>query len=118
MVSITSEYSIYLYSEKVDMRKDISGLIGVVTDKMKGNPYKPKSIFLFYGRNPRIMKVLIREFNRFELTKIRLDDGRFLRPVTSEDLKYGKISWSDFVLLTETVSRPWKTVKYIDCEAV
>lgn len=118
MVSITSEYSIFLYSEKVDMRKDISGLIGIVTDKMKGNPYKSKSIFLFYGKNPRVMKVLVREYNRFELTKIRLDEGRLLRPVTSGDMKYGKISWSDFVLLTETVSRPWKRVEYVDCEVV
>ncbi len=114
MVSITSEYSIYLYSEKIDMRKDISGLIGVVTDQMDGNPYKLKSIYLFYGKNPRMMKVLIREYNRFELTKIRLDDGRFLRPITDENRSSGKISWSDFVLLTETISRTSRTIKYVD----
>ena len=32
MVSITSEYGLYLYTGKVDMRKGIDGLCGIVSD--------------------------------------------------------------------------------------
>lgn len=56
---------------------------------------------MFSGRNPRVKKVLIREYNRYELTTIRLDEGRFLRPLTDPERVGGKISWSDFVMLTE-----------------
>lgn len=56
---------------------------------------------VFGGRNPRVKKVLIREYNRYELTRIRLDEGRFLRPLTDPERVGGKICWSDFVMLTE-----------------
>ena len=56
---------------------------------------------VFGGRNPRVKKVLIREYNRYELTTIRLDEGRFLRPLTDPERVGGKICWSDFVMLTE-----------------
>ena len=38
MVTMSSEYSIYLYREKVDLRKGISGLSGIVRSEMKMNP--------------------------------------------------------------------------------
>lgn len=46
------------------------------------------------GRNIKVKKVLIREYNRYELTKVRLDDGRFIRPQTDPERVGGKIFWS------------------------
>ena len=40
MVTMSSEYSIYLYREKVDLRKGISGLSGIVRSEMKMNPQR------------------------------------------------------------------------------
>ena len=57
MVTISSEYTIYLYREKVDLRKGINGLSGIVRNEMKLNPYTSKSIYVFSGRNPRLKKV-------------------------------------------------------------
>ena len=51
MVTMTSEYSIYLYREKVDLRKGISGLSGIVRDEMRLNPNTAKSVYVFSGRN-------------------------------------------------------------------
>lgn len=79
MVTMSSEYSIYLYREKVDLRKGISGLSGIVRSEMKMNPNTAKSIYVFSGSNPRIKKILVREHNRFELTQIRLDSGKFFQ---------------------------------------
>ena len=51
MVTMSSEYSIYLYREKVDLRKGISGLSGIVRDEMRRNPNTAKSVYVFSGRN-------------------------------------------------------------------
>ena len=114
MVTMSSEYSIYLYREKVDLRKGISGLSGIVRDEMRLNPNTAKSVYVFSGRNPRIKKILVREHNRYELTQIRLDNGRFFRPVMDESRRSGKISWSDLVLLTEASVSGNVRIKYID----
>ena len=103
MVTMSSEYSIYLYREKVDLRKGISGLSGIVRSEMRLNPNTAKSIYVFSGSNPRIKKILVREHNRYELTQIRLDNGRFFKPVMDESRRFGKIGWSDLVLLTVRV---------------
>ena len=114
MVTMSSEYTIYLYRDKVDLRKGISGLSGIVRSEMNMNPNTAKSIYVFSGSNPRIKKILVREHNRFELTQIRLDAGRFFRPVMDESRRYGKICWSDLVMLTEASVCGNVRIKYID----
>lgn len=51
MVTMSSEYSIYLYREKVDLRKGTSGLSGIVRDEMRLNPNTAKGVYVFSGRN-------------------------------------------------------------------
>ena len=115
MLTVSNEYGIYLYSGRVDMRKGIDGLCGIVRAQMGVSPFKSKSIFIFGGRNPRAKKVLIREFNRFELISIRLDEGRFIAPVTSSpERPPGQLHWTDFTLLTEASVRGEVTIRYID----
>ena len=114
MVTMSSEYSIFLYREKVDLRKGISGLSGIVRAEMRMSPYTAKSIYVFSGSNPRIKKILVREHNRYELTQIRLDNGRFFKPVMDESRRFGRISWSDLVLLTEASASGNVRIKYID----
>ena len=114
MVTMSSEHTIYLYRDKVDLRKGISGLSGIVRSEMNMNPNTAKSIYVFSGSNPRIKKILVREHNRFELTQIRLDAGKFFRPVMDESRRYGKIYWSDLVMLTEASVCGNVRVKYID----
>lgn len=114
MVTMSSEYSIYLYRDRVDLRKGISGLSGIVREEMRLNPNTPKSVYVFSGRNPRIKKILVREHNRYELTQIRLDNGRFFSPVMDTERRFGKISWSDLVMLTEASVCGNVRVKYID----
>ena len=43
MVSITSEYGLYLYTGKVDLRKGINCLCGIISCEMGHNPRKPKT---------------------------------------------------------------------------
>ena len=105
---------VFLITGYTDMRKGIDGLCGIVSEQMGHNPRNPKSVFIFSGRNPRLKKVLIREYNRYELTTIRLDEGRFIRPQTDPDRSGGKICWSDFVMLTECAASASTVIKYLD----
>lgn len=57
MVTMSSEYSIYLYREMVDLRKGISGLSGIVRSEMKMNPNTAKSLYVLSGNNLRIKKL-------------------------------------------------------------
>ena len=114
MVTMSSEYSIDLYREKVDLRKGIFGLSGIVRSEMKMNPNTAKSIYVFSGSNPRIKKILVREHNRFELTQIRLDAGKFFKPIMDESRRFGKICWSDLVMLTEASVCGNIRIKYVD----
>lgn len=60
MVTMSSEYSIYLYREKVDLRKGISRLSGIVRTEMNMNPNTAKSIYVFSESNQMIKKILVR----------------------------------------------------------
>lgn len=114
MLTVSNDYGIYLCSEKVDMRKGIDGLCGIVRSQMGISPFKSKSIFVFGGNNPRTKKVLVREYNRFELISIRLDEGWFIRPDTDPEKHYGQNTWTDFTLLTAASVKGEVKVKYID----
>lgn len=114
MVTMSSEYSIYLYREEVDLRKGISGLSGIVRSEMKMNPDAAKSIYVFSGCNQRIKKILVREHNRFELTQICLDLGEFFKRIMDESRRFGKICWSDHVMLTEASVCGNIRIMYVD----
>lgn len=114
MLKLGSEYGIYLYSEKIDMRNGIDGLCGIVRNHIGINPFKSKSVFIFSGRNPRMKKILVREYNRFELLTIRLDNECFIKPELDSKRRYGQISLMDFSMLTEaSISRKIR-IEYID----
>lgn len=104
MISFTSEQRYYIYPGPMDMRKDIDGLSGIVRDDMHLDPTRCNGVFLFMSKNRRMMKILLRGLGRFELLKIRLDKDKFLIPVYDEKLCCYRLSWSDFVNITEAVS--------------
>ncbi|MCI1646720.1 MAG: IS66 family insertion sequence element accessory protein TnpB [Bacteroides sp.] len=114
MISYTTEQHYYLYGSPADMRKDIDGLCGLIRNAMRKDPMIQDQVYVFLSKDLRKMKLLYRGFHRFELTKIRLDDDKFFLPVVDSDRKYGKISWSDFVLLTEGVAKRNIRMEYLD----
>lgn len=61
-----------------------------------------------------VLGVLVREHNHFELTQIRLDAGKFFKPIMDESRRFGKICWSDFVMLTEASICGNIRIKYVD----
>ena len=62
-----------------DMRKQIDGLSALVTAQFRLDPFS-NSVFLFCGRNARVMKALYWEGDGFVLLYKRLENGRFKWP--------------------------------------
>lgn len=104
MISFTTEQNYYLYPGPMDMRKDIDSLSDIVREDMRLDPTRLNGVFIFISKSRRLMKILYRGLHRFELTKIRLDKDKFLLPVYDEERSCYRLSWSDFVTITESVS--------------
>jgi len=103
MISFTDEQRYYFYPYPMDMRKDIDTLGEIVRTQMMEDPYIRNGVYIFMSRDRRKMKILYRGLKRFELTKIRLDEDKFLSPEFDEDCDCYKIRWHDFVAITEGI---------------
>ena len=104
MVSFTDEQKYYLYPGPMDMRKDIDSLADIVREEMCLDPTRLNGVFIFISKKRNIMKILYRGLKRFELTKSRLDEDKFLLPVFDEERNCYRLSWSDYVTISESVS--------------
>ena len=77
---------IYMAVGYTDMRKQIDGLSALVIAQFKLDPFS-NSVFLFCGRNTRVMKALYWEGDGFVLLYKRLEDGRFKWPRDESEAK-------------------------------
>ena len=73
---ISKAEHIYIAVGYTDMRKQIDGLSAIVQHNFNLDPFS-NSVFLFCGRNSRIMKVLYWEGDGFVLLYKRLENGKF-----------------------------------------
>ena len=84
---IKPEYieDILVYNGHVDFRKSIDGLSSLVQDELNENPFS-KTLFLFFSRNRRKVKILYWDQSGFALWYKRLEKNKFNLP-KSKDLK-------------------------------
>ena len=76
---ISKAEHIYIAVGYTDMRKQIDGLSALVTTQFRLAPFS-NSVFLFCGRNARVMKTLYWEGDGFVLLYKRLENSRFKWP--------------------------------------
>ncbi|HNF63852.1 MAG TPA: IS66 family insertion sequence element accessory protein TnpB [Leptospiraceae bacterium] len=67
---------IYLYPERIDMRKSWSGLLSLVQEGMRLNAYE-ESLFVFCGRSGRLVKLMYWDGNGFCIWMKKLEQGVF-----------------------------------------
>ena len=67
---------LWLYQEPIDFRKQIDGLLMLVSGKMEKDPLKDGA-YIFQNRSCDKIKILIWESNGFWLFYKRLEKGRF-----------------------------------------
>lgn len=69
----------------VDLRKGIDGLAMIIGDKYKQNPFEKGTLFLFCGQRSDRIKGLLWQGTGFLLLYMRLEDGRFSWPRTTQE---------------------------------
>lgn len=92
---------IYIAVGYTDMRKQIDGLAALVQTDFNLDPFS-NSLFLFCGRNTRMMKALYWEGDGFVLLYKRLENGRFKWP--RDEQEAGEITSQQFRWLLEGLS--------------
>lgn len=76
MFSITAPGQIYVYTESIDMRKSINGLVIFLADIFNQNP-QTGDLFIFTNKQRNKVKALFWDKNGFVLYYKRMEKGRF-----------------------------------------
>lgn len=108
MLSISDHVSVYVYTEHVDMRKSINGLVVILVDTFEQNP-QTGDVFVFTNRQRNKIKILYWDKNGFVIHYKRLERGRFCYSslITDEKIVISASQLSallmgfDFYLLSE-----------------
>lgn len=76
MLTLSTETKIYVYTDHVDMRRSIDGLVVMLSDTYKINP-QTGDLFIFTNRSKNKIKLLYWDRNGFVLYYKKLARGRF-----------------------------------------
>jgi transposase len=79
MLTLPSSVRVYLAAEPVDLRRGHDGLVALVRNLWKLNPFDGH-LFVFVGRRVDRVKILVWDRNGFVLYYKRLSQGRFRMP--------------------------------------
>jgi len=106
---------VYIASGYTDMRRGIDGLVSIVQQTFKLNPFED-SIFLFCGKKPNRIKALYWDNNGFVILYKRLEEGKFQWPRTDSEVR--DLTMQQFRWLMEGLSieqpKAHKSVSKID----
>lgn len=86
------EITVWVYQEKIDMRKSIDGLSIVIASMMNKNPNSGE-LFLFFNKSTNKIKVLYWDKNGFCLWYKRLEKGKFKVPQDKSELRFEQLRW-------------------------
>ena len=103
MFALTSSMTCFLCSRCVDMRKGIYSLYQIVKSEMLRNPLSGE-VYLFWGKNRNMIKILHWESGGFVLYIKKLEHGTFESPCFNPVSGCYEMTWSTFVLIMEGVS--------------
>ncbi len=79
MLTLPSSVRVYLAAEPVDLRRGHDGLVALVRNAWRLNPFEGH-LFVFLGRRLDRVKILVWDRNGFVLYYKRLSQGRFRMP--------------------------------------
>ena len=76
MLMVSTEAKIFVYTEHIDMRCSIDGLVVMLADTYKLNP-QTGDLFIFTNKSKNKIKLLLWDRNGFVLYYKKLERGRF-----------------------------------------
>lgn len=74
MIQLTPQHNLFVYSQAVDFRKGIDGLVGVCRSKLNSDPFSG-AIFAFVNRKRTAVKLLVYDGSGFWLMHKRFSRG-------------------------------------------
>ena len=83
MIALPSSVRVHLAADPIDLRRGHDGLVGLVRNTWKLDPYEGH-LFVFLGRRCDRVKVLFWDRNGFVVYYKRLSQGRFRLPKIPE----------------------------------
>jgi transposase len=94
MLSLDKVEGVYLVCGSTDLRKSIDGLVSIVQDRLKLNPFG-NYLFLFCNRSKDKIKVLHFERNGFWIYDRRLETGTFKWPNSEQisEINMKELKW-------------------------
>ena len=106
-----SSIKIYLKPGPTDMRKSINGLVAIISNFMKLDPFSGY-LFLFVNHKRDLMKLVYWDKNGFALWYKRLEKDKFPWPITEETTMELSIEELDWLLSGIDFFHKHKEVKY------
>lgn len=106
---------VYIACGYTDMRRGIDGLVSIVQQTFKLDPFED-SIFLFCGKKPNRIKALYWDNNGFVVLYKRLEEGKFQWPRTDNEVRDLTIQQVRWLMEGLSIEQPkaHKTVSGID----
>ncbi|MDR2436883.1 MAG: IS66 family insertion sequence element accessory protein TnpB [Endomicrobium sp.] len=93
MMILADFKKIFFYKRRVDFRKSIDGLLGIIMEEIKEDPYQ-RYLFVFLNTHKNKIKTIYWDKTGFALWYKRLEENRFkiniregIEEVSMEDLK-------------------------------
>lgn len=86
MFAISSEVKVYLYSKKIDMRKQLDSLLMLIKAEISIG-VQDKVLYIFYNKGMNKIKGILWDGNGFILVYKRLEAGVFYLNEVIEDLE-------------------------------
>ena len=108
MLTIPPSVRIWLASKPVDMRRGHDGLMAIVRNEWKLDPFTGH-LFCFVGKRLDRIKILVWDRGGFVLWYKRLERGRFRMPVVEEGQTTVQIDGGQLGMLLEGVD--WSRVR-------
>ena len=75
MIQLTTQHKLFVYTEAIDFRKGIDGLVGICRSKLKENPFSG-TVFAFRNSKYTAVKLLIYDGSGFWLMHKRFSQGK------------------------------------------
>jgi transposase len=102
MLTLASSVRVYLAAEPVDLRRGHDGLVALVRNQWRMNPFEGH-LFVFLGRRRDRVKILVWDRNGFVLYYKRLSQGRFRMPKVPADASRVEMDATTLTMLLDGI---------------
>jgi len=102
MLTLPASVRVYLAAEPVDLRRGHDGLVAIVRNVWRLNPFDGH-LFVFLGRRLDRVKILVWDRNGFVLYYKRLSQGRFRMPSISKGAERVEMDATTLAMLLDGI---------------